>query len=183
MKNIFESLKAIISHFPYFREHSSTSFMRSVSIALVLKVTGAGIAFSLNIVLARLLGADGVGVYYLAASCVFLVSTIGRCGLEKYLVRNISIGASGGSDSSVKGVYQKSMEISFGASLILAIFIVIFREQISSDIFSRPMFDVPLFIVAVALIPYSLLVLNSQALIGLKKIKDSLLVSSVIVPL
>ena len=40
--------------------------LRGSSIVFVLKVAGAGLAFAFNIVLARLLGAEGTGAYFLS---------------------------------------------------------------------------------------------------------------------
>ncbi len=56
--------------------------LQGASIAAALKIISAGLVLGYNILLARLLGAQGVGIYYLALMVTTVASVIGRVGLD-----------------------------------------------------------------------------------------------------
>ena len=67
--------------------------VRGASIAFILKIIGAALAFAFNIVLARLLGAEGTGIYFLAFTVCIIASVFGRMGLDNVILRFIASNA------------------------------------------------------------------------------------------
>ncbi len=59
--------------------------VRGTSVALGMKVLAVGLGFGLNVLLARLLGAEGAGVYYLALTVTSIAAVVGRIGLDNAL--------------------------------------------------------------------------------------------------
>lgn len=157
--------------------------LRGASVAFVLKVLAAGLAFGLNVVLARLLGAEGSGIYFLAFTIVLVVATIGRVGMENALVRFIAANVSAEQPGKVMGVYQKAMLYSLAAATLLSILLYLFAPLMSQSIFGKPALEQPLTHMALAVVPLALLTLHAHALQGLKKITASVTVLSLIVPL
>ncbi len=165
-----------------FDKHTQ-ELLRGISVAFVLKVLGAGFAFCLNVVLARLLGAEGSGIFFLAFTIVLILATIGRVGMENALVRFIAANLSAKLPGKVLGVYQKAMLYSLVVSTILATLLYILAPWISQTVFAKPELAQSLGIMAIAVIPLALLTLHANALQGLKEIASSISVSSVYVPL
>ncbi len=149
------------------------------ALAFIIKVMGAGLAFIFNLWLARVLGADGSGIYFLALTITTIATILGRIGLDNSLLRFVAAGAAENNWSKIKGVYNKSIFISFLISLLAASVVFIFADFFTKNVFSKPELLEPLRLMIFAAVPMSLLLLNAQALLGLKKISESQLINSV----
>ena len=155
---------------------------RGASIAFVLKILAAGFGFGLNVVLARLLGADGFGIYNLAFTVIFVVAAVGRVGMENTLVRFIAASISIGKPEKALGVYQKALKYSLLTALILSCLAYILAPIISINIFGKQDLEQPLSVMSLAIVPLALLTLHAYALQGIKKIAASITVLSIGVP-
>ena len=157
--------------------------LHGASVAFALKVLAAGLAFGLNVVLARLLGAEGSGIFFLAFTIVLIVAAIGRVGMENALVRFIAANIAANQPGKVLGVYRKAMLYSLAAATLFSMLLYLLAPWMSQVIFTKPELTKPLTIMALAVVPLALLTLHAYALQGLKKIAASVSVLRVIVPL
>ncbi len=156
--------------------------LRGASIAMVFKIIAAGIAFGLNVVLAKMLGAEGTGIFFLSLTLVMIVSAMGRVGMENALVRFVAANFAEGEIRKVLGVYRKAIKYSLIVSVILSLALMHLSSWVSHVVFSKPELERPLDIMALAVVPIALLTLHANALQGLKKIAESITVLSIIVP-
>ncbi|MFY9260096.1 MAG: oligosaccharide flippase family protein [Gallionella sp.] len=163
------------------------SHMREVAhgtmLAFVLKVAGSGLAFAFNVVVARLLGADGAGLYFLALAITTIASVIGRVGLDSALLRFVSTHATHQDWSGVKGVYILGMRVVVVASTVVTLSIFISAPWLATAIFKKPDIAVPLGWMAMSIMPLSILALQTESLKGLKRIRDAMVVQVVAIPL
>ena len=157
--------------------------VRGASTAFALKVLAAGLAFGLNVVLGRTLGASGAGLYFLAFGATAIAAEIGRLGLAGTLVRYVARFASSEQWGSVRGVYDKAMGVALVASLLSATALYLLAPILASKVFSEPALTPHLQLMALAVLPLALFRLYANALQGLKRVRDSLLVQSVLPPL
>src|SRR5207245_8982664 len=86
--------------------------------ALIVRVSGAGISFALNVLIARLYGADGAGVYFLALTVMTIATVFGRMGMDNSLLRFVAAHAASGGWGEVEGGHRKGMRIAWAASLV-----------------------------------------------------------------
>ena len=93
----------------------SREVLSGAALAFVLRAVGAGLAFALNVVIGRLLGAEGAGLYFMALSVVTIGAVITKLGLDNTLLRFIASGASSGDWSRVLGVFRMGMRLAAGA--------------------------------------------------------------------
>lgn len=154
--------------------------VRGASIAGVLKVLSAIFTFALAVVLGRVLGADAAGVYFLALTTATVAATIGRVGLDSAVIRLVSSHASSGSWSDVRSVYRSTMRIGLTCSVLFALFLILAAGILARRIFSDASLEVPLRLMALAVVPLALNVLVSRALQGLSSIRDSIMVFSIL---
>jgi len=157
--------------------------MHGAAVAFLLKVVAAGMAFSLNVVLARLLGAEGSGIFFLTLTIVIIVSAVGRIGMENALVRFVASNVAAGHSAKVLGVYKKAMLYTFLVASSLALLLYLMTPWLSQIVFSKPELEKPLSIMSSSVVFLALLTLHAHALQGLKKIAASISVLSLIVPL
>jgi O-antigen/teichoic acid export membrane protein len=148
------------------------------AVALVLRVAAAGLSFVFNIVLARLLGIEGVGVYFLAFTVTTIAAVAGRAGMDNALLRFVATSAAQENWAEVSGLYRRAIWISTGASAAITALVFIAAPVISEDLFSDPDLIDPLRLMSLGIVPLSLLTLHGELLKGLKRIRDAMLVQA-----
>ena len=79
-----------------------------------LRVAGAILAFALTVTMARLLGAEGTGLYYLALSIVSFAVILSRLGLDNVLLRFAAAYAEQDRWPEVLGVYRSGTWLAAG---------------------------------------------------------------------
>lgn len=156
--------------------------MRGASVAFVLKIVGAGLRFAVGVVVARLLGVEGAGVFFLALTVSTLATVIGRVGLDSVLLRFVAANAEKEAWAAVRGIYQKAMRIAFFASLSIAVLVGAFAPFWAQKIFGKPDLAWPIFWTALTVPPLVFVFLYGELLKGIRKIGDSELVQGVGVP-
>ncbi len=177
------TLHKVVEKFMHRFDVHMQELLRGASIAFALKVLAAGLAFGLNVVLARLLGAEGSGIFFLALTIVLVAAAVGRVGMENALVRFIAANTSTGQLGKVLGVYKMSMLFSIFMSAVITVFLYLLVPWLSKVVFTKPDLAIPLTIMVFAVIPMALLALHAHALQGLREIVASISVLSIGVPM
>ncbi|WP_415182080.1 oligosaccharide flippase family protein [Phaeovulum sp.] len=156
---------------------------RGAVVAFVLRGIGAGLAFALNIVIARLLGAEGAGPYFIALSVTVIGSVIVRVGLDNSLLRFVSAGVALQDWGRVRSVFRLAMGVTLASSGALALGLMVFAAPLAAQVFDRPALVGPLRYAGAAIVSFSIMSLLSEALKGLKLIGPSMLVAGALYPL
>ena len=154
--------------------------VRGTSVAGILKALAAVLSFGQNILLARVLGASASGTYFLAITTGTIAATIGRVGLDSAVLRFVATHASHNNWHDVRRVNSASLSIGFICCCVVAVVVYTLAGPLATRAFSDPLLATPLRIVAAAVVPLSLGVLVSQALLGLSHVRDALLVFSIL---
>jgi len=156
--------------------------LRGALVAFALKGLGTCLGFGFNILLARKLGAEGAGIYFLAFALMNLAAVLGRFGVDTAMVRFVSVGVAKQNLEAVKGASINAQRIVLAASILMALILFSSSSWVSSVIFSKPSLEMPIRILSIAVVPFALLSLYSEMLRGLRRIKDSQLAQMVLVP-
>lgn len=156
--------------------------IRGAGLAFLLRGLGAGLAFLLNVAIGRLLGAEGAGLYFLALTVTTIMAVIARLGLDNTLLRFIAAGSATGDWGQVKGVFAAGMRYAALSGLVLSLLVLATAPLIASRVFSVPELTMPLRVMSIAVFTMAMLMLLAESLKGLKRIRDSMLVSGAIYP-
>lgn len=156
--------------------------LSKASISLVARILGTGLNFFFQILLARLLGAHGVGIYYLALAITASTALIARMGMDYNLTRVIAASAEDEDWSAVRFALRNAVLACAGAALIIALTIFFGSDWISNTLFSKADLVVPLKVMAFAVMPVALLILLARALQGLKMVGEATLVETAAAP-
>jgi O-antigen/teichoic acid export membrane protein len=157
--------------------------VRGSALAFAVKLLAAVSAFSANVAIARLLGADEAGIFFLVYTIILLATAVGRLGLDQTFVRFIAVYNSSREWGSIKSLYSTgiawSLILSFGIALVLwagadALGRYVFAEDGFADVLRAATPALPL---------VALFGLQAAALQGLKRVVESLLTLSAIAPL
>jgi len=141
------------------------------------------LSFITNAVITRSLGADQYGLYVLSTRVLEIFMMIASFGFGLTIVRTVSFQHAVGNHSRIKG----TINYSFKALLVTSVFLVVagfmFNKMISVRLFHRPELS-PLLGILLLSVPITTMTLVAvSALNGLKKIRESVLVTNVINPL
>ncbi|MFQ5752974.1 MAG: flippase [bacterium] len=152
------------------------------TIAFSLKILGTILAFAFNLLVARKLGAEGTGIYFLAITITTIAAVIGRIGLDTTLLRFTAANAAIRNWQAVKGLYKKGLIYSISISFLIALLMCLTAPVVTSKIFSKPELIAPIRYLAIAVVPLVILTLHAELLKGLKLIFASQVVQSLGVP-
>jgi O-antigen/teichoic acid export membrane protein len=171
-------VKSILSRIdPHSRE-----VMNGAALAFILRGFGAALAFALNVVIGRLLGADAAGLYFLALSVVTIGAVVAKLGLDNTLLRFIASGASKGDWGSVLGVFRMGMRLAAVSSLAAVTAVFALAPWMADYLFDNPRMTPTLRVMSFGIFSFAVMTLLAESLKGLKRIRNSMLVSGVLYP-
>lgn len=154
--------------------------LRGAWVAGALKALAALLAFGLSVVLGRSLGPDAAGVYFLAITIATIASTLGRTGLDNALIRFVSTRAADAAWADVRHVYAATMKVGLICSCAISVVVFLSASFLADTVFAGLISANSIRISVTAVVPLALGVLTSSALLGLSRVRDSLLVLSIL---
>ncbi len=157
--------------------------IKGATVTFTLRVAGAGLMFLFNLILARKFDPAGSGLFYLSLTVATIGQVVACFGLGATLVRFIAEYSAKGDWVKVAGVYWLGIKIALGAALTVTLIVLSASEWMALSLFDEPLLVTPLRIMALGILPLTMITLYSELLRGLKKIRDSVLIVSVAVPL
>jgi O-antigen/teichoic acid export membrane protein len=158
-------------------------FAKKVSVVFILRIFGAILGLGFQALLARLLGAEKTGIYFLTLTFATTGMILSRVGLDNFLLRSLSKLADQKDLSKISLICRKSIEIVIYASIFYSFIILVGADWISENIFAKPQLINPLRIMAFSILPGSLLALYSEMLKAIRKIERSTFIQVIGIPL
>lgn len=142
--------------------------IKGASSSFIIKVIGAGLAFGVNILLARLLGVNDYGAYVYILSWLLVLSIPVRMGFDNSLLRFIPQYKNAEHWSDLKGIFSFAYKSVFTASVITSGLVVavifIFDDLVNG-------YSKELIVTAAIILPFwNLLSISKNSLKGLKKL-------------
>lgn len=148
------------------------------SLAFIVKLLSAGSAFLLNLIIARFLGAEQAGYFFLAQAVILFLSALARQGFDNALVRFIAGYSVNKQEYFVSGIYKYALIRIIPVLIILTIFLCVCSEYISVKIFNKPLLSGVLVIGALAILPISIAQLHGFCFQGKKNVALAMLFQS-----
>lgn len=130
--------------------------------AFSAKVTGAGLGFLFSIMLARLLGSAGTGVYFLALTIVSIGATISRLGLDNAVLRFAAVAHDQGNRPILASLYRKSMGLVVGAGVVVALLFWLVTPHLPLGGVRSGELQAVLPVMLLALVPTTLILLQGE---------------------
>jgi len=173
-----ESKVKVLRADPHMREAAKGTLL-----AFVLKICGSGLTFLFNVAVARLLGAEGAGIFFLALTVTTIATVIGRLGLDNALLKFIASAATEEKWGQVKGYFSTGIKMALVASGAITLILFVTASWISTELFKKPELAEPLRWMSLSILPFAILNLQAESLKGLKQIRNAMTVQGVGVPL
>ncbi len=133
------------------KEDNLTVGAKGGAIAVVLKASATGLGFLNQIILARILGAGGIGEVLLALSVVNISAQFAKFGMEGAMMRFIPLYIENRDGARLKGTIYFVLKFCFLLSIIFVALVLLLSKFISIDVFHSKGLLTLLPIVAVAI--------------------------------
>ncbi len=157
----------------------------SIGVATVFsaQVAGAAFSFLFSVLLARLIGASGVGLYFIATTIVDIGATISRLGLENAALRFTAVNHDRGDRASLAALYRKSMGLVLGTAIAIAlpVWLIVSRLPLGGDRAGELRAVLPLVVLAFA--PVAVRAIQAEFYKGIGAPGTGTFVHSVLPPL
>ncbi|MBC7010662.1 oligosaccharide flippase family protein [Pseudoalteromonas sp. BZK2] len=151
-------------------EHRHTAI--NAFLALIIRVLGAGMAFVFNIVIARQLGAEQSGYFFLGLALTMLLSGIARLGFDNTVLRFTSAGAEHG--YTVKAILNFALKYVLPVAFIFTVITYAFAPWLAEIVFNKPELTDTLKLIAPAIIGLSIVFLVAMSLQARHKLVASI---------
>lgn len=139
------------------------------------KAFGFLLGFVAQAILARFLGADLLGVYVLAWTVVMAVSILTTFGFEGSFVKYIAMYVGQGRRDQARSVFVLGVRFGLIAGIVGTVAIIAARGTLAHAFFKEPRLEQALALIALGMVPYTLMRLYSAALRAIKDMKHSIM--------
>lgn len=156
--------------------------LEGASLTFILRSVGSIFTFGFNLMLARLLGADGAGLFFLCVSIITVASVIARMGFDNAVLRFSAESSARKNWGALIGLFKKSTTFCLAASSLLMLIVFAGAPWMAVMIFKKPLLVEPLRWMAPAIPAISIIFLHTELLKGLKKIKLSQIIQGTCLP-
>lgn len=126
---MFSKVKTLLSD----SEHRHTAI--NAVIALAIRVLGAGMAFLFNLIIARQLGAEQSGYFFLGFALVMLLSAIANLGFENTILRFSSANIHSG--NTLRAILKFALRNSLPIAILFAIALYVLAPWLAENIFKK----------------------------------------------
>lgn len=170
-------IKLVVQLIPGFDANDDIfiSTLANAIIVLTLRIFGAASGFVMSFLLAKQLGARGIGLYYQAMTVITILVAISKLGFGDVILRFGTIFASENNWSKYTGLAFKAINFTAIAAAISCVFIFISADWIAESVFSEPDLANYLRLASLAIIPVSVASVYSVLVRAMDHIELSML--------
>ena len=129
-----------------------------------MQVTGAALSFLVTLLIAKLIGVTGLGLFFLSITIVEIGATVARLGLENAALKSIAIARSSGDPARMATLYRRCIGIAAISAVVIALLAWLPLHLIPSAASSRSELLTQIPLLAFALVPVTLLPIQTEAL-------------------
>jgi len=164
-------------------ESTTKQIAKGGGIAFVGQTVGKFLTLLLQILLTRVLGPIGYGLYALGYSVLGILNMISMLGLHNGVIRFGAIYHGKGDKTRLKGTLLSAIVLSFTASWVFALSLHFLAEILAERLFHEPGLTAPLGVFAFALPFFTLTVMISYSTRALRRVDYDMAISQFFRPL
>lgn len=164
-------------------ERLTKQVVKGAGIAFVGQIVGRLLTVLLQILLTRVLGTAGYGLYALGKSVLGIAEPISTLGLQHGIVRFGAMYYGTGDKARLKGILLLSLAISFGSAWVTALILYLCAGVLAERVFREPGLIGPLRIFAFALPFYTLMTMTVFSARALRRIDCDVVVNQLSRPM
>jgi O-antigen/teichoic acid export membrane protein len=157
--------------------------VRTSFFALLVRLSGVFTGFLVTVITSRYFGADALGITAICLAILSFSSVFGKLGLDVALMKYVA-GFAGSHDyPGIKSVYLHAIRLIFPVTILISALLYFFAPWMATHLFHKPSLTGLLRINAWLALPLVLLLVNSESIRGLKRIRTYTFLQTVAVSL
>lgn len=145
--------------------------IRTSFLALVVRMIGVLTGFFVTLLTSRFFGADALGLVSICIAILSFASVFGKLGLDVALLKYVAEFSSRKDYASIKAVYVSAMKIILPVTFVISCVLYFMSGYFAEHILHKPYLEDLLKINAWLTLPLVLILVNSECIRGLKKIR------------
>jgi len=146
------------------------------------RAVGTALAFLVGVVIARRLGPDGAGVYFLALTLATIASVVGRLGLDQLLVRRVAAAREEADLDRMASIGRDGLVLAALGSIVTALLLYASAPALEAYAFRIDGLARALRLAALGVAPLSIVFASAELLRGLGRTGVSQLVVTALPP-
>ncbi len=148
-------------------------------VALFVKGFGAVAAFLMNLVLARTLGVEQSGYFFLGFTVVTFLAAVTRCGFDNVILRHTAAARSQGDTQAVRQLFFRGAGVTLVVSGCVALALWLASDDLARRVFNKPEFGPVLAAIAPGMVTMAVLWLLAQSFQGLGRVSSAIIAMNV----
>lgn len=137
--------------------------------AFLFRALGAGLSFGVGVLVARRLGPEGAGLYFLAVTIATIASVVGRLGLDALVVRRVAAARAAARNDELAATARAALRLATCGSALMALLLFASSGLIERHALRLEGLGSVLRWTALAVVPISLLMVTGELLRGLAR--------------
>jgi O-antigen/teichoic acid export membrane protein len=167
----------------YYGDKQIRALSKDAVLAFMLRLVGAALGFAVNVVLARMLGVEGAGLYFLSLTVVTVVTVLGMFGLGTTGLRFVAASSGEGNMGRAKNVSVVVTSLAVTILACCSVLSLYLSERVALGLFSNQELVRLIFWMSLGIVPFGFLQLMAEQLRGVGKIAPALSMQGVYLPL
>ncbi|CAN5528372.1 N/A [soil metagenome] len=153
------------------KDESFRHLVRASFFSLLIRVVGLTTGFFVTVITSRFYGADALGIVSICIAILSFASVIGKLGMDVALMRYIAELFSRQNYAAIKHIYLKSFRFIIPVCIVITVVLFFLSPSIASGFFHKPHLSGLLKINSLFVIPLVILLVNSESIRGLHRIR------------
>ncbi len=145
--------------------------IRTSFLALLVRLIGVLTGFFVTLLTSRFFGADALGLVSICIAILSFASVFGKLGLDVALMKYVAEFAGKNDFGSIKSVYISALKIILPVSFIISLILFMMSGYFAEHLLHKPYLVDLLKVNAWLTLPLVLILVNSECIRGLKKIR------------
>ncbi|MDW7691029.1 flippase [Flammeovirgaceae bacterium SG7u.111] len=142
------------------------------AVNFMFKILGVGFTFLLQVLVSRMYGAEGMGVFSLCVVVLQLSAMFGKAGLDQAVMKYNSQYSALGRMDIVKEINIKIFKFALGSSLLVTAILYFVSPYLAEYVFNKPHLTSYFQLTSYVVGPFTFVFIFSESLKGLRKIKS-----------
>ena len=152
-------------------------------VSFVLKMSGMFLGYLVIMIVSKEYGAEGTGLYNLTYNLMTFFAAVAAMGMNVSILRYVGQYNQPGEEGKLKLLYRYALELALPAAMVVAMALYAFSGVLAENLFENPLYGPALTFVACILPLVTLQNIGIEYIRGLKKLKVSEWLRSVLRPL
>lgn len=168
--SLLDNLRNVFFRFKTDKDYNE--LIRTSFLALLVRMIGVLTGFFVTLLTSRFFGADALGIVSICIAILSFASVFGKLGLDVALMKYVAEFAGKNDFGSIKSVYISAMKVILPVSFLISLTLYFMSGYFAENILHKPYLVELLKVNAWLTLPLVLILVNSECIRGLKKIRS-----------